>query len=97
MRHARTLTWVHATNILIDRDVSKSPVMFKVNIIFLLIMTFVKLGLATMREDKEAFAIVPVSPQEVRDLDFANDAAKALSAAADIMEGGHHLHPTLRK
>lgn len=30
LRHARTLTWVHATTILMDREVTKSPVMFKV-------------------------------------------------------------------
>lgn len=50
-----------------------------------------------MREDKEAFAIVHVSPQEVRDLDFANDSAKALSQAADLMESGKHLPPTEKK
>jgi hypothetical protein len=78
------MTWVHATSILIDKDISKTAVMYK-------------LGLATVREDKEAFAIVNVSPQEVRDLDFANDAAKALHSAADIMAKGQHLQPTQRK
>ena len=53
--------------------------------------------MATLREDKEAFAVVHVSAQEVRDLDFANDAAKALSIAATQMEAGNHLKPTHRK
>ncbi len=37
-----------------------------------------KVGLAQKREDEEAFAIVPVPANEVRDLDFADDAAKTI-------------------
>jgi inositol 1,4,5-triphosphate receptor type 3 len=69
LKHTETDTWLHSTLIAIDKEEEK-PIMWKIES-------------GKIKEDKEAFQILPVAPNEVRDLDFVNDSAKMLTIFVD--------------
>ncbi len=84
LQHICTNTWVHSTNIKLDPD--DDNVRFKI-------------GCAFTKEDREAFQIVHVSPDEVRDLDFANDAAQHFDMTVSKWDkiGAINVHANDRK
>lgn len=49
---------------------------------------WVKVVSEDFKVDKETFALLPVHPDEVRDLDFANDACKALQSFVTLIMNG---------
>lgn len=64
LRHLQSGAWIHSTDVKLDPD--DEGVRFKV-------------GADVVKEDKEAFQLILVSQQEVRDLDFATDMGSTLS------------------
>lgn len=77
--HQDTLTWVHATNASEKQNLHFSSKNEK---------GWVKVICEGNRVDKETFALLPVSPDEVRDLDFANDACRALRSFIKLIKTG---------
>ena len=79
LRHLQTNTWVHAMATFIDGmadgDINPKPTMLKV-------------GTAAERDDREAFAIMPVNDLEIRDLDFCADTQRVLSYHARRVKDG---------
>ncbi|CAD6191298.1 unnamed protein product [Caenorhabditis auriculariae] len=77
--HRETETWVHATNANEKQNLYFSNKNEK---------GWVRVICEKNRVDKETFALLPVSPNEVRDLDFANDACRALRNFIKLIKQG---------
>lgn len=72
LKHHATQTYVHSTNIYIDKDKKKSCMS--------------KVGCAQSKGLDEVFAVIPVSATEIRDLDFVYDACIFLNEAYDLIK-----------
>ncbi|CAG9538689.1 unnamed protein product [Cercopithifilaria johnstoni] len=77
--HACTNTWIHTT----DPTEKQNLYHFSKNE-----KGWIKVASGNFKIDKETFALLPVRPEEVRDLDFANDACKALNGFVKLIESG---------
>uniref|UniRef100_A0A914EMS7 Inositol 1,4,5-trisphosphate receptor n=1 Tax=Acrobeloides nanus TaxID=290746 RepID=A0A914EMS7_9BILA len=79
MQHYESQTWLHTT----DPSMKQNLYHFSKNE-----KGWVKVLAEGFKVDKEAFALSPVSPNEVRDLDFANDACRALHQFVELIKSG---------
>lgn len=77
--HVLTKTWIHTT----DPTEKQNLYHFSKNE-----RGWVKVVSENFKIDKETFALLPVSPDEVRDLDFANDACRALHNFIGLIKNG---------
>ncbi|CAJ0918564.1 unnamed protein product, partial [Mesorhabditis belari] len=77
--HPKTSTYIHSTN---PNDKANLYFQSKVE------KGWVRVLCENHRIDKETFALLPVSPTEVRDLDFANDACRALRNFVEHIKAG---------
>lgn len=77
LKHHPTSTYVHSTNIYIDKDKKKS--------------CMAKVGCAQNKGVNEVFAVIPVSATEIRDLDFVYDACLLLNEAHDLISGNEQF------
>lgn len=79
LRHVETGTWIHTTDPTVKSNLYHHSKNEK---------GWVKVISEHVKIDKEAFALSPVSPNEVRDLDFANDACRALHQFVQLIKSG---------
>uniref|UniRef100_A0A5S6QTU2 Inositol 1,4,5-trisphosphate receptor n=1 Tax=Trichuris muris TaxID=70415 RepID=A0A5S6QTU2_TRIMR len=78
LKHMQTNSWVHSTTTRLDPEAGEDSIMLK-------------LACSSWKEDKEAFAVLTVSASEVRDLDLANDACKALNDFLERIRQGQNV------